>query len=78
MPRKTPMWGNPMRERDFVSFRKDISTTTIQFPAREIHLQHTKIAPKYSALENVPNPYYCTTCPENNTLENVPTFCCMT
>jgi hypothetical protein len=25
MPGKTPMWGNPIRERSFISFRKVVS-----------------------------------------------------
>jgi hypothetical protein len=63
--------GKP-KERDFISFRKDISATKLQFPAREIHLQHPNFA-----LENVPSLHCCTTHPENNTLENVPIVSCM-
>jgi hypothetical protein len=76
MPGNTPMWGNPMRERYFISFKKYISAATIQFSARDIHLHHTKTSPKYYALENVPNMYCCTTYLENKTLENVPIVCC--
>jgi hypothetical protein len=63
MPGKTPMWGNPMRERDFISFRKDISATTIHLQPREItyNTQQSQIF----AFENVPRKS-CTvvrTCP---------------
>ena len=44
---KTPMWRNPKRERDFISFRKDISTTTIQFPTREKYLTTPKTVPNF-------------------------------
>jgi hypothetical protein len=37
MPGKTPMWGNPKREGDFIIFRKDISRTTIHLQPREIN-----------------------------------------
>jgi hypothetical protein len=61
----------------YIASGKYISATTIQFPAREIHLQHTKLPPQYSALQNMSNLYCCTACPEISTLENLPTICCM-
>jgi hypothetical protein len=45
MPMKTPMWGNPKRERYFISFRKDISVATIQFLAKRNSLTTHKTAP---------------------------------
>jgi hypothetical protein len=36
-PGKNPNVGKPKEREDFISFKKDISATTIQFPAREIH-----------------------------------------
>jgi hypothetical protein len=52
MPGKTPIWENPKRERDFISFRKDISTTTIHLQPREItyNTQQSQIF----ALKSVP------------------------
>jgi hypothetical protein len=68
---KTPIWENSERERDFISFRKDISATKLQFSAREIHLQHPNFA-----LENMPSPHCCMAHPKNNTLENMLIICC--
>jgi hypothetical protein len=78
MPGKTPMWGNPMREREiyYSASGKYISAATIHIPAREIHLQHTKTVPTNSASKSVPSPYCCTAHPENLHLESVHTVCC--
>jgi hypothetical protein len=40
------MWGNPKRERDSISFRKDLSAAAIQFPAKRDNLQHKTVPPQ--------------------------------
>jgi diadenosine tetraphosphate (Ap4A) HIT family hydrolase len=43
-PGKTPMWGNPKRERERVYLlHESISTKKLQFPAREIYLHNVTI-----------------------------------
>jgi hypothetical protein len=68
------MWGNPMREILF-SFRKVNITTEIQFPAREIHLQHPT-PPQIFCLEKCAK-YVLLYGPLNNTLKLVPHQNCM-
>jgi hypothetical protein len=72
-----PQCGETQREREILlASRKIYQQQQYNFQPREIHLQHTKLPPQYSALENVPNPYRCTTHPKINTLRNVPSFYC--
>ena len=51
MPGKTPMWGNPTREREreiyYSTSGKYISAAAIQFPAREKYLTAPKTVPKF-------------------------------
>jgi hypothetical protein len=48
--RENPNVGKPKRERDFISFRKDISAATIQFPAKRNSLTAHKTAPTIFCL----------------------------
>jgi hypothetical protein len=56
MPGKTPMWGNPTREREiyYSAFRKVQYNNKYTFPAKENTSQPQKNSPKNYALENVP------------------------
>jgi hypothetical protein len=48
MPGKTPMWGDPMREREiYIASGKYISAVAIQFPAREKYLTTPKTVPTF-------------------------------
>jgi hypothetical protein len=77
MTGKTPKWGNPMRERDSISFRKDLSLTTIHFLAKKDNLQH-KIVPPQNCLEIVPQSVQLYGFAENITSKFVCTTCCCT
>jgi hypothetical protein len=45
-PGKTPKWGNPKRERDFISFRKDVSTMRLHLNPKQNHLHHPSFPSK--------------------------------
>jgi hypothetical protein len=45
MPGKTPMWGNPMRERSFISFRKVVSAENNKISSKRKPLTAPKTAP---------------------------------
>jgi hypothetical protein len=66
MPWKTPMWGNPMRERErerersyYYASRKYKTTTKPHLQPRKIP-HSTKSVPHKSALFFMPKLYYCT------------------
>jgi hypothetical protein len=55
MPGKTPMWGNPTREREISYYSasgKYITTNNNTFPAKRKTTYNTKIVPHKSCLEN--------------------------
>jgi hypothetical protein len=56
MPRKTLMWGNPMREgeRYYSSFKKEQYNNKYTFPSKENTSQPQKNSAKNYALENMP------------------------
>jgi hypothetical protein len=57
MPGKTPIWGNPMRERErsyYYALGKYISATNSQFPAKKKYLTTTNLSPQNSALKIMP------------------------
>jgi hypothetical protein len=56
MPGKTPMWGNPMREREILlfSFRKVHNNNNNTFPAKRKTTYNTKTVPHKSALKIMP------------------------
>jgi hypothetical protein len=78
MPGKTPMWGNPMREREiyYSASGKYISAAITQFPAKRKTTYNTKNCPKNFCLDFVPSPYCCTTHPKICTSKSVQTVCC--
>jgi hypothetical protein len=45
MPKKTPMWKNPMRERSFISFRKVVAAETNKTQQKKTTYSHKTVPP---------------------------------
>jgi hypothetical protein len=80
MPGKTPMWGNPTREREreilLFSFRKVHNSSKITFPAKRNHLQHPN-CPTKICLDFCAKSVLLYDPPRNcSTSKTVPTACC--
>jgi hypothetical protein len=81
MPGKTPMWGNPTRDRErsyYSASRKYITTTKSHFQPREIPHSTKRSPNNFLPWKTCPNLYSCTTSFNFVPQKPCPTECCMT